>query len=145
MNYTSHTADSFIQKKEICRACREKREKKRITTVHIHEFQLQTQHSVAQHQHACIVHMSIRNSILTRDAAVPRCLRRLQRDMWPCMLIVCLQFSYETCVLTCRINFYCTFSLRRLGLMRLSASLLSSDLATQHNTAMQAESACMRE
>jgi hypothetical protein len=53
--------------------------------------------------------------------------------------------AYETCVLTCRINFYCTFSLRRLGLMRLSASLLSSDLATQHNTAMQAESACMRE
>uniref|UniRef100_A0A0A9C3Q6 Uncharacterized protein n=1 Tax=Arundo donax TaxID=35708 RepID=A0A0A9C3Q6_ARUDO len=42
-------------------------------------------HSISMHAPSCSVHMLFRNSILTRDAAMPRCPRRLQRDMaHPC-------------------------------------------------------------
>jgi hypothetical protein len=82
-------------------------------------------HSISMHASSCSVHMSIRNSILTRDAAVPRCPRRPQRDMGhacscalPLLDLPALPFSYGTCMLTCRINFYCAFSLPASGACR---------------------------
>jgi hypothetical protein len=78
-------------------------------------------HSISMHASSCSVHMSIRNSILTRDAAVPLGARAVSSVTWAPSLLACacvllhLPFSYETCMFTCRINFYCAFSLRASG------------------------------
>jgi hypothetical protein len=79
------------------------------------ETRLQTYSNIQRaYASSCSVHMSIRNSILTRDTAVFLDVRAVHSVTWaihvPTALPSQLPFPYETCKLTCRINFYCAIS-----------------------------------